>query len=172
MFKDNLVQLRKMLQMTQEEVADKLGVTRQSVAKWEAGESTPDLDKCKLLADIFGVSLDDLANYEPDDNMGFAIPPKGKHLFKMEAILNKANQKMDALEKMIREYEEFQPEIARLEEYYTSQQWKDDFSMDEKGELPEKLKRGVLSEDGIYNMLERNKELMERLLGVKENENY
>ncbi len=86
-----------------------------------------------------------------------------QHLFKMESILNKANQKMNALEKMIHEYEEFQPEIAELEEYYTSQQWKDDFSMDEKGKLPENLKRGILSEDGIYNMLERNKELMERL---------
>ena len=63
MFKDNLVQMRKLLQLTQEDLAEKLGVTRQSVAKWEAGESIPDLDKCKQLADIFGVSLDDLANY-------------------------------------------------------------------------------------------------------------
>lgn len=39
MFKDNLVQMRKMLQMTQEDIAEKLGVTRQSVAKWEAGVS-------------------------------------------------------------------------------------------------------------------------------------
>ena len=43
------------------------------------------------------------------------------------------------------------------------QQWKDDFAMDEKGELPDKLKRGILSEDGIYNLLERNKELKERI---------
>jgi AbrB family looped-hinge helix DNA binding protein len=86
MFKDNLVQLRKFSQMTQEDVAEKLGVTRQSVAKWEAGESIPDLDKCKQLADIFGVSLDDLANYEPEDNMGFAVPPKGKHLFGLVTV--------------------------------------------------------------------------------------
>ena len=70
---------------------------------------------------------------------------------------------MDALEKKIAEYEEFQAEIQKLEAYYTSQQWKDDFAMDEKGELPDKLKRGILSEDGIYNLLERNKELVERL---------
>ncbi len=44
-----------------------------------------------------------------------------------------------------------------------SQHWKDDFAMDEKGELPDKLKRGILSEDGIYNLLERNKELKERI---------
>ena len=70
---------------------------------------------------------------------------------------------MDALEKKITEYEEFQAEIQKLEAYYMSQQWKDDFAMDEKGELPDKLKRGILSEDGIYNLLERNKELKERI---------
>jgi len=89
MFSDNLVQLRKILQMTQEDVADKVGVTRQSVAKWEAGESVPDIDKCKQLADIFGVSLDDLANYEPAENFGLDVPPKGKHLFGLVTVGDK-----------------------------------------------------------------------------------
>lgn len=89
MFKDNLVQMRKLLQLTQEDLAEKLGVTRQSVAKWEAGESIPDLDKCKQLADIFGVSLDDLANYEPEDNLGLGLPPKGKHLFGLVTVGDK-----------------------------------------------------------------------------------
>lgn len=89
MFKDNLVQLRKLQQMTQEDIADKLGVTRQSVAKWEAGESIPDLDKCKQLAEIFGVSLDDLANYESEENMGLGVPPKGKHIFGMVTVGDK-----------------------------------------------------------------------------------
>ena len=44
MFKDNLVQMRKMKQMTQEDIAEKVGVTRQAVAKWEAGETIPDLE--------------------------------------------------------------------------------------------------------------------------------
>ena len=86
MFKDNLVQMRKVLQLTQEDIAEKLGVTRQSVAKWESGESIPDLDKCKQLADIFGVSLDDLANYEPEENLGLDVPPKGKHLFGLVTV--------------------------------------------------------------------------------------
>ena len=86
MFKDNLVQTRKLMGLTQEDIADKLGVTRQSVAKWESGESVPDLDKCKQLADIFGISLDDLANYEPEDNLGVAVPPKGKHLFGLVTV--------------------------------------------------------------------------------------
>ena len=89
MFKDNLAQMRKVLQLTQEDVAEKLGVTRQSVAKWESGESVPDLDKCKQLAEIFGVSLDDLANYEPEENMGLGLPPKGKHLFGLVTVGDK-----------------------------------------------------------------------------------
>jgi len=89
MFKDNLAQMRKGLQLTQEDVAEKLGVTRQSVAKWESGESVPDLDKCKQLAEIFGVSLDDLANYEPEENLGLGLPPKGKHLFGLVTVGDK-----------------------------------------------------------------------------------
>ncbi len=86
MFNDNLISLRKINDLTQEELAEKVGVTRQAIAKWEAGETIPDLDKCRLLAEIFGVSLDDLANYEPDENMGVDVPPKGKHLFGLVTV--------------------------------------------------------------------------------------
>ena len=86
MFKDNLVQMRKILHMTQEDVAEKVGVTRQAIAKWEAGESVPDLDRCRLLANVFGVSLDDLANYEPADNLGLGVPPRGKHIFGLVTV--------------------------------------------------------------------------------------
>ncbi len=89
MFRDNLVQMRKLKGFTQEEVAEKVGVTRQAVAKWEAGETVPDLDKCKMLAEIFEVSLDDLANYEPEENLGLGLPPKGKHLFGVVTVGDK-----------------------------------------------------------------------------------
>ena len=89
MFRDNLVQMRKMRQMTQEDIAEKLDVTRQTVAKWESGDTLPDLDKCKMLAEILGVSLDDLANYEPDKNLGLGVPPKGKHLFGVVTVGDK-----------------------------------------------------------------------------------
>jgi len=81
MFKDNLIQLRKQNRLTQEELAEQVGVTRQAVAKWEAGETIPDLEKCRILAGVFGVSLDDLANYEPEANLGLRVPPRGKHIF-------------------------------------------------------------------------------------------
>ena len=89
MFKDNLIHLRKLNQLTQEDVADKIGVTRQSIAKWESGETVPDLDKCRLLAELFGVSLDDLANFESEEHMGIGVPPKGKHMFGLVTVGDK-----------------------------------------------------------------------------------
>lgn len=89
MFHNNLVNLRKLNNMTQEGIAEKVGVSRQAVAKWEAGETVPDLDKCKILAELFGVSLDDLANYDPNENMGFDLPPKGKYLFGVVTVGDK-----------------------------------------------------------------------------------
>ena len=89
MFRDNLVHLRKLNRMTQEDVAEKVGVTRQAIAKWESGETVPALDKCRLLADVFGVSLDDLANYKAEENLGLDLPPKGKHLFGIVTVGDK-----------------------------------------------------------------------------------
>ncbi|MCR5475389.1 MAG: helix-turn-helix transcriptional regulator [Lachnospiraceae bacterium] len=89
MFSDNLISLRKMRHMTQEDIAEKLGVTRQAVAKWEAGETIPDLDKCRTMAELFEVSLDDLANYEPEENLGLNLPPKGRHLFGLVTVGDK-----------------------------------------------------------------------------------
>ena len=81
MFKNNLLSLRKLNNLTQEELAEKLNVSRQAVAKWESGETVPDIDRCRLLAEIFDVSLDDLANYNANEHLGLNVPPKGKHLF-------------------------------------------------------------------------------------------
>ncbi len=89
MFKDNLIHLRKIKQLTQEDVADKVGVSRQAVAKWESGETVPDLEKCRLLAELFGVTLDDLANFEPEENFGIGVPPKGKHMFGLVTVGDK-----------------------------------------------------------------------------------
>lgn len=93
------------------------------------------------------------------------------HIYAMENILDQATQKMDVLEKKIAEYEKFQSEIKKLEAYYSSQQWKDDYAMDEASMIPEKLKCGVLSQDGIWNMLERNRELIRRI-GISETQEH
>mgnify|MGYP000875680135 CR=1 FL=1 len=80
MLKDNLLTLRKLHHYSQETAAEKIGVSRQSLAKWETGESVPDVDKCVRMAELYQVSLDDLVNYAQDKS-GLGIPPKGKHLF-------------------------------------------------------------------------------------------
>ena len=56
-------------------------------------------------------------------------------------------------------YEEAQEAIAALDAYYGSEEWKQDFADDEAGRLPADLKRGVLSEDGIWNLLSDVSEL-------------
>ncbi len=80
MLSTNLVWLRKHYQYTQEEIAQQVGVSRQSVAKWESGESLPDIDSCMALAKIYNVTIDNLINHDEDD-AGIVIPPKGKHFF-------------------------------------------------------------------------------------------
>ena len=80
MFNDNLIFLRKMKKMTQEDLSDKLGVSRQTVSKWETGDSIPDLEMGMKLAEILGVSLDELMNYKQSENH-MSFPPKGKHAF-------------------------------------------------------------------------------------------
>ncbi len=59
-FCDKLIQLRKERGYSQEHLANILDVSRQSVSKWEAGQSTPEINKLIAIADIFGVSLDNL----------------------------------------------------------------------------------------------------------------
>ncbi|MBR0140837.1 MAG: helix-turn-helix domain-containing protein [Ruminococcus sp.] len=80
MFSDNLILLRKAKNMTQEELAEKLNVTRQTLSKWETGDSLPDIEKCRMIAEIFDVSIDELVTHE-NINGKLLVPPMGKHLF-------------------------------------------------------------------------------------------
>ena len=80
MFSENLIHLRKLKNISQEELAEKLNVSRQTISKWETGESLPDIEKTKLLAELFNVSIDDLVNFEKTPH-SLGIPPKGKYAF-------------------------------------------------------------------------------------------
>ncbi|MDE7432459.1 MAG: helix-turn-helix domain-containing protein [Lachnospiraceae bacterium] len=59
-FHKKLYELRKKNGLSQEELAGKLNVTRQTISKWELGESTPDMEKLVMLGDYFNISLDEL----------------------------------------------------------------------------------------------------------------
>lgn len=76
----NLARLRTMNGLTQDAVAEQLGVTRQAVAKWEVGKSVPDMKYGAALAELYSVTLDDLYRYD-EASEGVPIPPKGKHVF-------------------------------------------------------------------------------------------
>ena len=76
----NLKNLRNHHRLTQEDVAEHLQVSRQAVAKWEKGESIPDIENCMALAKLYNVTLDNLVNFE-DAGTGLNVPPKGKHFF-------------------------------------------------------------------------------------------
>ena len=90
-FAENLTELRKLHDYSQEELAEMIGVSRQTLSKYETGESLPDVEKCKLLADVFSVTIDDLISYEKEsaDNLGLGVPPKGKHVFGMVKVGDK-----------------------------------------------------------------------------------
>ena len=87
-----------------------------------------------------------------------------------ETLLNEAQAVVGEMEDVLRIYakaaqdlENIQSKIKELDEYYGSPAWREDFEASESGELPEGMPCGVLSEDGIYNLLMSNRELLEEL---------
>lgn len=80
MINTNLKKLRLHHKLTQEELAFSINVSRQVIAKWEKGESTPDLSHCQSLAKLYNVTLDSLVNFDGEDT-NLVVPPKGKHFF-------------------------------------------------------------------------------------------
>ena len=82
MLKDNLVMLRKLNGFSQEQIAEKIDISRQAYAKWESGATIPDIDKAAMLAEVYGVTLDSLMKTEQADGVGVLPPaPKGKNIW-------------------------------------------------------------------------------------------
>ena len=84
----------------------------------------------------------------------------------MEQLMERASSAVINFSAALDKYVEVQQAIAALSDYYGSDEWKQDFADDEAGLLPADLKRGVLSEDGIWNLLADNRELMNRMREV------
>ena len=86
----------------------------------------------------------------------------------MEQHLDRASQAVIRLSAALDDYAEAQEAIRELSAYYGSNDWKQDYADDEQGLLPHDLKRGVLSEDAIWNLLEDSRNLnfrMQELVG-------
>lgn len=81
----------------------------------------------------------------------------------MELRMERAAKAVMELSAALDNYESVQEDIAELDNYYGSEVWKQDYADDEAGRLPADLKRGVLSEDGIWNLLSDARELSDRL---------
>ena len=82
MLKDNLQMLRSLHGFSQEEIAEKVGISRQAYAKWESGATIPDVEKCALLAAVYDTTIDSLISTASADGVGVIPPaPKGKHIW-------------------------------------------------------------------------------------------
>ena len=79
MLSENLALLRKRAGLSQEAAAERIGVSRQTVAKWENGDSVPDALNLDRLAELYDVSADDLLHAVPSADGG--LPPRGKFIF-------------------------------------------------------------------------------------------
>ena len=66
-FNEKLIMLRKQHNLSQEQVAEKLGVARQTISKWELGETTPEMDKLIIISKLYDITLDELMK---EDNEG------------------------------------------------------------------------------------------------------
>ena len=75
---------------------------------------------------------------------------------KMESYLDNCREKVDGLLEALEQYRLCKGELKELNEYYSSRQWLHDLEDDEEGRLPSDLKRGVLSEDAVFDLLNDN----------------
>lgn len=73
---EKILQCRKALGLSQEQLAEQIGVSRQSISKWETGQSAPELDKLVILSRVFGISTDELlGNSQANEGLPPASTP-------------------------------------------------------------------------------------------------
>ena len=86
-----------------------------------------------------------------------------KRITKMETLLNETREALDDLEQSLEAYRLVRGKIRKLEDYYGSEEWFQDREDDAAGKFPEDLRRGVLSEDLIYDVLTDERELARQM---------
>ena len=135
MLHDNLFHYRKMLRLSQEEMAERVGVSRQAYAKWESGDTVPELRYCTVLANLFDITLDELVSARdqvqngppgkhvlgvvvPDENGMIRLPVRALHLVGVgpgERLLLLADEKQGLALVSYSMYRNFASEILKIE---------------------------------------------------------
>ena len=135
MLHDNLFHYRKMLRLSQEEMAERVGVSRQAYAKWESGDTVPELRYCTVLANLFDITLDELVSARdqvqngppgkhvlgvvvPDENGMIRLPARALHLVGIgpgERLLLLADEKQGLALVSYSMYRNFASEILKIE---------------------------------------------------------
>ncbi|MBU5668631.1 DUF4298 domain-containing protein [Peptoniphilus sp. MSJ-1] len=98
--------------------------------------------------------------------MGKNIDDRIKVITEMEKILNEHGEIINELEKAVEKFRNHQEEYNRLSEYYSSEEYFKDLELDENGELPDDLARGVLSEDAVFNLFGENYNMAVEMLEI------
>ena len=89
---------------------------------------------------------------------------------KMEEYYDEINPVLNKLNEDIEKYLKLESKYQKLVDYYTSSLWMKDYEDDENNKLPKDLKRGVLAEDTIYNLIGEHKELIKKIMLILNNE--
>ena len=92
---ERLYKLRKKSGLSQEELADKLGVSRQAVSKWERAEASPDTDNLILLSKLYNVTLDELLNADNLEEEDLINSPEEESPIQEEVLEDKLEEKME-----------------------------------------------------------------------------
>lgn len=92
-FSNRLYQLRKQNGFSQEELAGRLNVSRQTISKWEVGDSTPDMEKLSAMSDLFDVSLDYLVMGKESDPQTSTVTKSEFVTVLQEKVLTSDNKK-------------------------------------------------------------------------------
>ena len=87
-----------------------------------------------------------------------------ERIMEMERCLDESEKAIRELSEALSAFEDVQPQYRKLSDYYGSDRWMQDYEDDEAGKLPKDLKRGVLSEDAVYDLVTENRELLVRML--------
>lgn len=98
------------------------------------------------------------------DKQEESLMKKYEHITEMEAILDSHSRKMKELSNLLDYLENRQADYNRLIEYYYSDRRQQDLEDDQSGLIDKSLKRGVLSEDAIYNLISDNHQCCIRML--------